>query len=80
MDVEVGSDSEAPLFVQVSLSEWLVLLIVEVGNSPLLAGLTSLGAELDLLVLIIVRSSNLEDSTLSVGEEFTSHVHDLHPS
>lgn len=80
MDVEVGSDSEAPLFVQVSLSEWLVLLIVEVGNSPLLAGLTSLGAELDLLVLVIVRSSNLEDSTLSVGEEFTSHVHDLHPS
>jgi len=80
LDVEVGSDSEAPLFVQVSLSEWLVLLIVEVGNSPLLAGLTSLGAELDLLVLVIVRSSNLEDSTLSVGEEFTSHVHDLHPS
>lgn len=80
MDHESGIKSEAPLLVHVSLSEWLPLLVVKVGDLPFLAGLTSLGAELDLLVLIVMSASYLEDSTLGVGEEFTSHVHDLHPS
>lgn len=79
MNVEASTNSEAPLLVHISLSWWFLLLI-DVGDLPSLVGLTSLLVELDLLVLIIMGTSDLENSTLGVSEVFTSHVHDLHPS
>lgn len=79
LNVETGANSEAPLLVEISLAEWF-LLLVDVGNPPFLGGLTCLLAEINSFILIVATGMNLENGTLSVREEFTSHVLDLLPS